>query len=51
MDAWDFSLEEAAAGKRICWPWALRKLPGGGVHDACGLWHGFEPANDARFDA
>jgi hypothetical protein len=50
MTNWEFSLEEAAAGKRICWAWALR-LRDGGLMDVCGLWHGYEAANDERFNA
>ena len=48
MDPFDFSMEELALGKRVCWLWALMgRLPG--VMDACALWHGFECANDNRY--
>lgn len=44
---------ELAVGRAYAaaYPWFLKVShpPGSGLHDVCGLWHGYVAANEARF--
>ena len=43
---------ELAVGRAMAeaYPWLLKveRLPDVGLYDVCGMWHGFEAANDDR---